>query len=191
MILNTRFFGLLAALWLSACGSTPPTLHYTLDEGATSTPPRGTSPSIVIVHSSLPDEIDRPQLVVRQPGQQISIDETRRWAEPLRRGIPRALADELGRALDSSRIIALPADAQRFDADFRLYLDVQRFDAVAGHGADVDIVWRFEPRQGKPLIGRSTVHEAATGTSPDRLVAALRRALRLVAGEMAMSLCRP
>ena len=191
MILKTPALGLLAVLCLSACGSTPPALHYTLDEGAASTPPQGTSPAIVIVHSSLPDEVDRPQLIVRQRGQPMTLDEARRWAEPLRRGIPRALAADLGRILDSSRVIALPADAQRFDADFRLFLDVQRFDAVAGHGADVDIVWRFEPREGKPLIGRSTVHEAATGTSPDRLVAALRRALRLVAGEMAMSLRRP
>ena len=84
MILKTPALGLLAVLCLSACGSTPPALHYTLDEGAASTPPQGTSPAIVIVHSSLPDEVDRPQLIVRQRGQPITIDEARRWAELVR-----------------------------------------------------------------------------------------------------------
>ena len=111
MILKTPALGLLAVLCLSACGSTPPALHYTLDEGAASTPPQGTSPAIVIVHSSLPDEVDRPQLIVRQRGQPITIDEARRWAEPLRRGIPRALADELG-----ARVHVLPCDLSQAEA---------------------------------------------------------------------------
>ena len=182
------FLLLLAALWLTACGSTPPTVYYVLNAGAAAMPSHGVSPSVVILPGSLPDEIDRPQLAVRQQGGQMRIYEQHRWSESLRYAIPRALAGELERRLGSARIVALPSDARRFDADFRLFLDVQRFDAVSGRGADVDIVWRFEARQGKPITGRSRVHEAATNDAPGALVAAQRRALRQVAAEMAAAL---
>ena len=184
----SSFLLLLAALWLPACGSTPPTVYYALDAGAAAMPSRGVSPGVVILPGSLPDEIDRPQLAVRQPGGQIRFLEQHRWSESLRYAIPRALAGELERQLGSARIVALPADVRRFDADFRLFLEVQRFDAVSGRGADVDIVWRFEARQGRPIAGRSRVHEAAAGDAPDALVAAQRRALRQVAAEMAAAL---
>lgn len=185
---RTLLVGLLAALALHGCGSTPPAVYYTLDEGAAATPPRGASPSIAVMQASLPDLLDRPQLVVRTGGNQVLLSEQRRWSEPLRREIPRVLADDLGRLLDSSRVAALPMDARRFDVDFRLNLDVQRLDAVAGQGADIDILWRLEPRRGKAIIGRSTLREPASGTDPADLVSALRRGLGRVAADIAAAI---
>lgn len=185
---------------LAACASSPLPVYYTLDAGSSLPPPAGREPSVIITQITVPDWIDRPQLVTRTAGHQIRISELERWAEPLRRAIPRVLASEMGQLLDSSRVVALPTDGQRVAADFRLSLDVQRLEAVEGVGVDVDLIWRLEPRRGEAIVGRSVIHEAtreatrevttaAAGNAPgqgalEALVAAHRRALAGVAAQI-------
>ena len=188
----TLLCALLAGLALNACGTTPAPVYYALDDQVMSIAARGTTPSVAIVQVKLPELLDRPQLVTRSGGNRVQISEQQRWAEPLRNEIPRVLASDLGRLLDSSRIAALPVDVQRFAADFRVQLDVQRLDAVEGQGADIDLLWFLESRQGQVSVGRSTLREplAATGGDPAALVAAVRRALGRVAAEIAAEIRR-
>lgn len=178
--------GLLAIL--AGCAGTPAPTYYTLDQGAPDFQgqrPKGLMPSIVITQISLPDLIDRPQLVIRTADNQVRVSELQRWAEPLRRQIPRVLADDLGVLLGSSRVASVPFDGQGFNADFRLLLDIQHLEAKAGEGATVDVIWRLEPRKGQSVFGRSQVREAVVGNDPAGLVAAQRRALAAVAAEIA------
>ena len=184
--------GLLAGVLLSACGTTIPPAYYSLDDQAMSVATRAATPSVAIVQVKLPDALDRPQLVIRSGANRVQLSEQRRWAEPLRNEIPRVLADDLGRLLDSSRVAALPVDVQRFSADFNVQLDVQRLDLVEGQGADVDLLWLFESRQGKVSVGRSTLRESlvGVGNDPEALVAALRRALGRAAADIAAEIRR-
>jgi len=105
-----------AVFLLGGCASTPAPVFYTLDNGIEQPGPQGATPSIVITQTNLPELIDRPQLVTRTANNQVRIKEQQRWGEPLRRAIPRVLAMELGRKLDSGRILSVPIDAQRIDA---------------------------------------------------------------------------
>ena len=183
--------GLLASVVLGACGTTPPPAYYSLDDGAMSVAVRGTTPRVAIVQAKLPDSLDRPQLVIRSGANRLQLSEQRRWAEPLRSEIPRVLADDLGRLLDSSRVAAMPVDVQRFAADFNVQLDIQRLDLIEGQGVDFDLMWLIEPRQGQVSVGRSTLHEpAAAGNDPGALVAALRRALGRAAVDIASEIRR-
>ena len=186
--------GLLASVLLGACGTTPPAAYYALDERTMSVAARGATPRVAIVQVKLPDALDRPQLFIRGGGNRLQLSEQRRWAEPLRSEIPRVLADDLGRLLDSSRVVALPVDAQRFAADFTVQLDVQRLDLVDGQGADVDLIWLLDSPQGRVSVGRSTLHEPLAGTGagddPAALVAALRRAIDRAAADIASEIRR-
>jgi len=174
-----------AVFLLGGCASTPAPVFYTLDNGIEQPGPQGATASIVITQTNLPELIDRPQLVTRTANNQVRIKEQQRWGEPLRRAIPRVLSMELGRKLDSGRIVSVPIDAQRIDADFRLSLEVQRLEVVEGRGADADIVWRLESRHGKVVLGRSVLHEAERSAEPSALIAAQRRALAVIAAEIA------
>ncbi|MBS1227791.1 MAG: hypothetical protein H6R17_1068 [Proteobacteria bacterium] len=187
--------GLLASVLLGACGTTPPPVYYALDDQAMSVAKRATTPSVAIVQAKLPDSLDRPQLVIRSAANRVQLSEQRRWAEPLRYEIPRVLADDLGRLLDSSRVAALPVDVQRFSADFNVQLDIQRLEIVEGQGADLDLMWLIESRQGKVTVGRSTLREPLVGTGgaggdTAALVAALRRALDRAAADIAAEIRR-
>jgi hypothetical protein len=145
------------------------------------------APSVAVVRANVPELIDRPQLVLRTDGNQVTFSEQYRWAEPLRREIPRVIANDLGELLDSSRIAALPSDAAGFDVDFKLALDFQQLDAVVGQGVEVDVLWRIVHRSGKTIIGRSSFRQPLAGAATDHpaLVAAQRQALRRVAAEIA------
>lgn len=177
--------GLLSIAGLCACSTTPQPVFYTLDNGAANVIQSGMTPSVVLTQTTLPELIDRPQLIVRTGKNQVRISEQHRWAEPLRREIPRILANDLGKLLRSSRVVAIPIDAQRFDADFRVSLDVQRLEVTEKKGADIDLLWRIEDRQGKTITGRSALSEAADGDDYVALVAAQRRALSRVAIDLA------
>lgn len=177
--------GLLLIAALGACSSTPQPVFYTLDDGAVSVARSGTTPSVVLTQTTLPELIDRPQLIVRTGSNRVRISEQHRWAEPLRREIPRVLANDLGQLLESFRVVVMPVDAQRFDADFRLSLDVQRLEVTERRGADIDLLWRIEDRQGKMITGRSTLRETTDSEDYFALVAAQRRALSRVAVDMA------
>jgi hypothetical protein len=176
-----------AITFLSACAGAPLVHHITLDDGRPPVAKSSIAPGIAVVRANVPDRIDRPQLLLRSDGNQVTLSEQYRWAEPLRREIPRLIANDLGELLDSSRVAALPADEAGFTVDFKLALDFQQLDIVVGKGVDVDVLWRLEHRSGKSLVGRSNFRQPLTGAATDTpaLVAAQRQALRQVAAEIA------
>ena len=182
-------FAFLLATLLAACGSAQKVTLYTLDDARPVQIGRQASPSLAVISASLPELVDRSQLVLRNGANQAILSDQHRWAETLRRAIPRRMAEDLGHLLDSSHVVAFPGDVQTLNPDFRLSLDVQRFDATVS-GVDVDILWRLMPRSGLAKSGRCAVHEevakASEGEAPYAdVVVAQRRALARIAQEIA------
>jgi uncharacterized lipoprotein YmbA len=172
---------------LGACAGAPPARHITLDDGRPPVAKSSITPGIAVVRANVPDLIDRPQLVLRSDGNHVALSEQYHWAEPLRREIPRLIANDLGELLDSSRVAAIAAEDAGFPVDFKLALEFQQLDAVVGQGVDVDVLWRLEHRSGKSFVGRSSFRQPLAGAAADQpaLVAAQRQALRRVATEIA------
>jgi uncharacterized lipoprotein YmbA len=151
---------MLAAAALVGCSGSAPIRYFSLDDGESPAPGSANGPRVAIVQVNLPELVDRSQLVVRASGHRLRICDQDRWAEPLRRQIPRLLARDLGVALDSGRVVTLPIDARNFDADFKLSLDIQRLEAVLDRGVELDAVWRVETRDGRTSFGRTRVLES-------------------------------
>ncbi len=183
MMRDARMLALAAAaMLLGGCAGTPPTHHVTLEDGRPRMARASSSPSVAVLRVQVPERIDRPQLVWRTAGNEVTLSERYRWAEPLRQEIPRVIANDLGELLDSNQVVAQPIGG--FDADLRLTLDFQQLAAVASQGVDVDVLWRLERRRGTAIVGRSSFRQPlAEGATADSLalVAAQRQALRRVA----------
>ena len=168
---------LIASLILSACGSTPAAKFYALDDGRV-TQISGKSPSVAITRFSLPELLDRPQLVIRAAGNQITFSEGERWATPLREEIPRLLANDLGELLNSQRVSALPVDQRQHDADFRLQIDILALDTLDTGETRLDLNWHLANKAGKELdSGRIQLREALPNTLASTRIAAHRRLL--------------
>ena len=176
---------LLAAATLAGCGSSPKANFYTL--GPIDTPARAETKaaySVAIASVGLPQMLDRPQIVTRTVANQVTINEYERWAGPLKNEIARAIAADLSRQLGGATVFTYPQSGN-VDAQYRVAIDVQRFDAAPGDAATVEAVWTVRPLKGEAKNGRSIAHEAAQGVGYDALVAACNRALATVSADIA------
>ena len=185
MTLLRQLLCLLLSLGLVACASSPPLRYYALDDGQPMAVGQPNGVSVAVVQVNLPELVDRPQLVVRSGGHRVLISDQERWAEPLRRQIPRLLARDLGVALDSGRVLALGVDAREFDIDVKVTVDVQQLEVVLGQRVELDAVWRIQRRNAPPVFGRTLVVERLTGKATADDYAAAVDAERQVFGTLA------
>jgi uncharacterized lipoprotein YmbA len=177
----------LVAAVLTGCSRSPRVTFYTLEAGKApeSAPPGLTSFSVAVGPVTLPMMVDRPQLVLRVSDNRVDILEMHRWAEPLKSGISRLLAENLSRQLEPARVSVYPQSASD-NADYRVLVDIQRFEATPGQGVTVDALWSVRHAGEETLkTGRSVINETATGESYETLVAAYGRAVTAVSRDIA------
>ncbi|MGE8466213.1 hypothetical protein D3C81_807780 [compost metagenome] len=133
--------GLLACLW--GCSSVPNNYHTLVP----SEPVRGDTRNIQVVRVSVPPQVDRPQLVVRQGQSGLVILETEWWGANLVDEFKSALQDQLGGPTAGPRTL--------------LRVEVQRFDTVPGRYASLETVWRLRRPDDVAMTCRTSVQTAA------------------------------
>jgi uncharacterized lipoprotein YmbA len=144
-----------------------------------------TSVSVSVGWVSVPELVDRPQIVVDSGANRVDINEFARWAEPLKSQIPRVVAADLAQELNSTRVSASPAIADPATV-YRVRIDIQRFSATLGESATLDALWSVvPPGAGAPLTGRTTLSEPCAGGGYDALVAAYSRTLAALSHDIA------
>jgi len=189
---STGVVRILTLFWLIAagCGRSPAVTFYTLNAMAPeATAPTTTPRAVAVGPVTLPELIDRPQLVIRVAANRVEILETHRWAESLQSEIPRLLAENLARLLRPARVSAYQQSASR-DAEFRVLVDIQRFETIPGEGVTIEALWsvRRTAVGSTPRRGHSLVLEPAGGKNYEALVAAHGRALAAISGDIAQAL---
>lgn len=177
---------------LVGCASSPEPRFYTLSAGGTpandSTGKAVAEYSVAVGPVTLPEIVDRPQLVVRIGVNQVEFVEQHRWAGPLRTEIPRVVAENLAQLLGARQVVTYPQSTSR-DPDYRVLLDIQRFDSALGQEVTINALWAVRSGSGgEPRTGRSVVREPAGGEGYDALVAAHGRALASVSRDIAESI---
>ena len=174
----------------AGCSRSPRVTFYTLEPGAQVETAAAVTvvPAIAVGPVTLPELVDRPQFVVRVAANRVEILETHRWAEPLKSEIPRLIAENLRRLLGSSRVSSYPQHAGG-DADYRVQVDIQRFESTPGESVTVEAVWSLRRAAGgTPKTGRSLVREPVDAVGYDPLVAAYGRALLAVSRDLAAAI---
>ncbi|MDO7899073.1 PqiC family protein [Pseudomonas citrulli] len=159
-----KCLGVALVLLLVACRSDP--IHY---HTLSPVQPAGQSRSnadIQVEQVSVPPQVDRTQMVIRQGSSGLAILETEWWGA--------SLADELHSSLDEQ--LNNPGAAKRL-----LRVDVQRFDSIPGRYARMDVQWRLRGTQGPALTCRSSLQTPAGG-SIDELVSAHQNNVRQLVG---------
>jgi len=174
---------------LTGCASSPNESFYTLSAGVPvngATPASGESAySIAVGPITLPEVVDRPQIVLRASPNEVIIVELHRWAEPLRSEIPRIIADNLTADLNVKRVAAYPQSAGD-NADYRVLVDIQRFDSTMGESVTIDALWTVKRvSDGALRTGRSMARESTGGGTYEAVVAAHSRALATISHEIA------
>ena len=171
-----------AIFLLTACGTTTPTQFYLLnpmaDAGHGSPAAGQKGVSIALVPVALPEHLNRPQIVTRQNGHQVRVDEFHRWAEPLKVHVTEILAENLSMLLNTEGVSIIGRYKQT-DVDFHLSIKIIRFDGWLGKEATLVCRWylgkRDEPAGVHPE--RFSVTRPVEGNDYPDLVATLSQIL--------------
>lgn len=156
MAFSLRITLVTALLLLAACRSEPIQFH-TLTPVHHSGAALAAAGEVRIENISVPPQVDRPQIVIRQGDSGVAILETQWWAASLADELRSALVDQLA----SSR------------RNVSVRIDVQRFDSVPGQYALLDVKWRLRQtgEDGRALTCRTTL-QSPSGPTIDDLVMA-------------------
>jgi uncharacterized protein len=181
-----RLASTILLLALTACGTPPQEHFFTLAsepaQRASATP----AYTVIVGPVTIPELVDRPQMVIRTSPTRVEIAELARWAAPLKSEIPRVIGDHLARLLDDARV-STSSERAAGTADYRVILDVQRFESAPRESATIQVAWTVRSRDGAAVSGQSVATETAA-PGYDALVAAHSRALERVSREIAAAI---
>ncbi|MBC8024308.1 MAG: membrane integrity-associated transporter subunit PqiC, partial [Burkholderiales bacterium] len=171
---------IVAALLAASCslGGDLKESFYVLS-GPEGAPPAASGDALVIFVGpvAVPESVDRSQMVLQNSANQVDLPEEHRWAEPLKTAIPRVVAEHLTRLLGTPRVMSSRLGTS-VDLDYRVALEVQRFESSLRDGAAVDVLWTLTgKRVPGGRSGRSSVREATSVPTPQGVAAAHSRAL--------------
>jgi uncharacterized lipoprotein YmbA len=187
----THFLAATLLLLVAACSQTPPTQFYTLSSMQLPASDVGGPNTVVGVGPvTLPEYLDRPQIVTRESGNRVMLADFSVWVEPVNGMFMRVLVENLSLLLATDNVIALP-QRRPMRLDYQVEVDVTRFDADLSGRALLDARWRVFGRDGERLIGegRSTiVVPAAEPGTYEAIVAALSKALGQMSAAIASAI---
>jgi len=176
---------------MAGCATSPSAHFYTLAPlaAANAAQQQAVPYSISVSQISLPEFLDRPQLVLTLDENRVQLLENHRWAEPLKSAISRVLAENLSRLLGADQVSWYP-QSTAYRADYRILADFQRFE-TSGSRVTVDAIWTVRSSGNAPArTGRSRIVEQIDGTGYEAVAAAYSRALGAVSAEIAAAISK-
>ncbi len=179
----TAFF--LLSIALGGCfGTSQPSRFYTLSSL------RGPEPvphvlsadhgTIVAVGPlSIPDYLNRPEIVTRTGQNEVRLNEFQRWAGDLDSNLSRTVVEDLSVLLPADRFSVVrwtPAVQRDVPVAYRVTVDIMRFDAAPGGTVFPEADWTVYGREKGVLLARkSSISGKVSGNEFTDLVAAMSK----------------
>lgn len=175
---------------LVACSTSKPARFYTLNSLAQNTtqdmPTSGRSISVGIGPVTIPDYLDRPQIVTRTNQNELNISEFNRWAGSLDSNVARVLVENLSTLL-SPEGISVTQWERAATVDHRIAVDIIRLDAMPDGNVVLKAQWTILGNGENTVLTtrESSFSECIDGESYNARVAAMSRALADLSQEIA------
>lgn len=185
------------ALLLVNCARSVPVAYYQLTSTPmaqkTAAPAQPVSELFGIGPITLPEYLDRPQIVSHRTSNQLQLAEFHRWAEPLGDNIARVLQDNLAHDLDSEQVVQYPWNPS-LAVNKQITVEILHGETDAGGDMLFEARWTLQDKEGKILLPpqRSSHRiKVATPGNYGQQVAALSEALASFATEIAAGINHP
>jgi uncharacterized lipoprotein YmbA len=167
---------------LGGCASSPPASFYTLT--AMRAPPESGGPPNAALGVGLgpvtfPQFLDRPQIVTRDAGNRLSIDEFQRWGGTIQDDFLRVWIENMSTLLGTTSVFAFPNEV-RYPLVFRVTADVLAFEGTSDGQAELRIRWMVLDHQNDQILRVEESRYQRSVTEPgdeNALVAALSELL--------------
>jgi uncharacterized lipoprotein YmbA len=161
-------------------------LHPDRDQQTAPPVTTGREETIGVGPVSIPDCLDRPQIVTLSGQNEVGIAEFERWPGSFRDEIARVLTENLSTLLPAQRVVSY-AWGRRVNLNRQITIDIIRLDGVLGKAVVLKANWAILEQNGTKtaLVRRSDISEPVTGGDYTGFVAALSRSLGTLSREIA------
>ncbi|MBP2295816.1 PqiC family protein [Azospirillum rugosum] len=152
---------------LAGCAGAPPRLYVLTplppgapNGGNSANGPTGarrrSGRSIGVQPVTMPEYLDRPEIVAHTAAHELSANRDDQWAERLPTNVTRVLAENLSVLLDTDRVRVMPArDGDRFD--YEVAVDFDRFERTVSGDSALAARWAIrDGATGKVLVRDET-----------------------------------
>lgn len=148
--------------------------------------------SLAVGPITLPPYLDRAELVTRVRSHRVEILSNHRWAEPLDVNFTRVFTANLAAAVGTDRVVEFPWLVKP-KVDYRVTVDVERFETTSEGFAVLLARWSLSRGVDGELARskRSSFEVPIDGGTTEDSVAALSRAVALLAEEIAKEISPP
>ena len=199
LLSRATLYAALVAVLLVGCAHTPKPHYYVLSgprevthSAVRSGPTVG--PTIGLGPITLPDYLDRPQIVSRASDSRLALSNEHRWAEPLAASFSRALLAHLEQALPTQDIVLHPWRSA-LDIARQVQIEVTRFERGADGAFRLGARWSVRAAGNNTHSGTRQndieIPVAAKGDDYDALLAAANSAVAALATSIATQLQAP
>jgi uncharacterized protein len=191
---------------LSAACSSPPSRLYLLSSQATpqqsemaardgtrpasygSSAPASDGGRIVGVAVTLPEYLDRLDIVERTGANEVKPDYSAQWGESLAMTASRAVSEDLTALVPGVDVVMLPSRSRR-SFDYRVNLDLTKFESDSAGNCVLAGRWSISDDDGtERASGRVTRSERNDGPGYDAMAAAMSRNLAAVSADIAKAM---
>jgi uncharacterized lipoprotein YmbA len=175
------------ALLVGSCASAPEHL-YTLDTTAGQpADARSDLPIVLVGPVSVPEMVDRPQLVVREGKYGVVVNEQERWATPLKDSLPRVVTMQLGERCTSAKFRLLSSAATE-EPHARLAIEFTSIEINRATGVSVVASWAYRDGSKRAIEGVGEGHADIDSTNYSSYVDGMHRSLGAWANSVATQL---
>ncbi|MSP27113.1 MAG: membrane integrity-associated transporter subunit PqiC [Methylococcales bacterium] len=185
---------LCAGLLLTACAETPAPSFYLLESHnlpviATTTVEK--KQRIGLGPLTLPAVLDRQQIVTRTENHGIQLAEFHQWAAPLKGNVIDVLSKNLEAQQANSIVRGYPWSAYG-DMDYRIIIDISRFDSQLGKSANLEANWAIMEEKKHTIVsnGRTNLTQVLNDMSYQSAVLAQEKLLNLFSQQLSLELHR-
>ena len=190
----TRALVLTLLVQLAACGMGPsePGRFYVLSTPSSldaDSAAKNKNLSIGVGPVTLPPHLDRTQIVTQASQHQLALNEFDQWAEPLKDGFTRVLAQNLAVLMGIDNVLQFPW-RRPFSVQYQVSVEVIRFDTDATGRSVLSARWNIVTGDGQALLfsHSSTIRSQAEGTGFEPVVAAMSLNLAELSREIATAI---
>lgn len=193
-----RFRSLIGSLtcttMILACASTPPATFYTLsamDTGIVASRSESLPSNIAISVGpiSLPDFLDRPQIITRTGRNTLQLAEFHRWAGSLQREFERVICENLAILLETDHIF-LYRQQRTLPINYNVTLNIKHFEGTRGGEVVLNVDWILtDHRQdGRVVVKNSIIRTNTSSSQYQELVAKQSEAAAILAEQIAAAI---
>ena len=183
---------LLYGLLLSGCVATSNVEFYVLEPISQTAPPKieaVTQKTIGIGPVTVPELLDRSQMITRSSDHTVNIAESQQWASSLQDNLLQTLTRNLS-SLQSNNIVRPYPWSVHGKVDLQVIVDFIRFDTSPGKSANLEANWTIKNESTHAVLksGHSVINRAISDSTYPGTVHALSKILGEFSQELSLAL---